>query len=56
MNVSAHVETPNQYSGYVLRCDITCRLPCSHVSYGQKGMADLCYNVHTDIKVFWLHR
>ena len=39
MNVPAYVET-NQYS-YVLRCDITYFLPCSHVSYGQKDVADL---------------
>ena len=45
MNVLAHAET-NQYS-YMLRCDIMCLSPCSHVSYGQKGVADLCYNVHT---------
>ena len=51
MNVPAHVET-NQNSGYVLRYDITCLSSCSHVSYGQKGVADLCCNVHTDINVF----
>ena len=50
MNVPAHVET-NQYN-YVLRCDITCLSPCPHVSYGQKGVADLYNNVHTGIKVF----
>ena len=54
MNVPAHIET-NQYS-YVLQCDITCLLPCLHISYGQKGVADLCYNVHAGIKVFSLRR
>ena len=55
MKVPAHVET-NPYS-YTYYDVISCAF-CHFRMYpiAKKGVADLCYNVHTGIKIFSLRR